>query len=106
MDKEDILARSRKENKNRDLAELEALKKASSIAYVVGCIVCMIICAVQWSYTKTINWGCWTANFSILSTVFLVKYLKLRRRHELMMTILEFSMTLFFLTGFIMSLRG
>lgn len=106
MNKDEILAKSREENKNRDLEDAECLKTASKIAYIVGCCICMIICAVQWYFTKTVNWGCWVVNFGILGTVFLVKYIKMRKRHELMMTVVEFVMFFFFLTGFIMSMRG
>ncbi len=106
MYKEEILERSRKEHKNQDLAEMEFLKQASKIAYIVGCIACVIICTLQWVFQKTINWGCWVTNFSILGTVFLVKFVKLRKKHELLMTILYYAICLFFLIGFIMSLRG
>jgi uncharacterized protein (DUF983 family) len=106
MNKEEILEKSRKENKNQDLAEMECLKKAGIIAFIVGCIVCVIICALQFSFMKTINWGCWVANFSILGTVFLIKFIKLRKTHELFMTILYYALCIFFLIGFIMSLRG
>lgn len=106
MDKNEILKRSRNENKNRDIAELDCLQKASRIAYIVGCIVCMIICTVQWQFTKTVNWGCWVVNFSILGTVFLVKFIKLRKKHELLWMIVDYGMCIFFLIGFIMSMRS
>ena len=106
MYKEEILEKSRKEHKNQDLAQIEFLKQASKIAYIVGCIACVIICSLQWVFIKTINWGCWVANFSILGTVFLVKFIKLRKKHELFMAILYYAICLFFLIGFIMSLRG
>jgi len=40
MEKEDIAAISRRENKNRDLAEIETLSRAGSIAARVGAGVC------------------------------------------------------------------
>lgn len=106
MNKEEILEKSRKENRNQDLAEMECLKQAGKIAYMVGCGVCVIICMLQWNFTKTINWGCWVVNFSILGTVFLIKFIKLRIKHELIMTILYYALCIFFLIGFIMSLLG
>jgi hypothetical protein len=106
MNKEEILEKSRKENKNQDFTELECLKQASNIAYIVGCLACVIICTLQWSFTKIVNWGCWVVNFSILGTVFLVKYIKLRKTHELFMTILYYVLCIFVLIGFIMSMRG
>ena len=40
MNKEKILESSRRENKNRDLAEIETLSRAGSIAARVGAGVC------------------------------------------------------------------
>lgn len=106
MDKEKILATSRKENKNQDIAEAEYLKQASSIAYVVGCIMCCVICVLQWSFTNTINWGCWIVNFSILGTVFLVKSIKMKKRHEIAMTVLYYGFGVLCAISFVMSMRG
>ncbi len=43
MKKEDILEMSRKANKNRDLAELDVMVQASSIAGRVGACVCVLL---------------------------------------------------------------
>ncbi|MFA5341735.1 MAG: DUF6442 family protein [Clostridia bacterium] len=106
MNKEEVLARSRKENRNQDFAEIECLKQAGKIAYIIGCGVCVIISLLQWYFTKTINWGCWVVNFSILGTVFLIKAIKLRKKHEILITISYYCICAFFLIGFIMSMRG
>ena len=106
MNKEEILAASRKENKNKDIAEAEYLKQASRVAYTTGCLLCCLVCALQWVCTNTINWGCWVVNFSILGTVFLVKSIKMRKRHEILVTVLYYGLCVFFAIGFAMSLRG
>lgn len=106
MNREEVLAASRKELRNQDVAEAEFLKQASKIAYVVGCLVCILICELQWAFANTINWGCWVVNFSILGTVFLVKSIKMKKRHEILLTVFYYGLTLFFAVGFCMSLRG
>lgn len=106
MNKEAVLAASRKENKNQDLADAEYIRQASRVAYAVGCLVCCLICLLQWAFTKTINWGCWVVNFSILGTVFLVKFIKAKKRHEILVAVLYYGLCLFFAIGFAMSLRG
>lgn len=106
MNKEEILQKSREENKNKDIVGLAALQQASKIAYTVGLLMCVIICTVQCIVTETINWGCWVVDFSILSTIFLIKYIKLKQKHELMMCIIYIILTAFFMTGFIFSLIG
>lgn len=105
MKKEDILAASRKENKNQDLYEVEVLLKAGRIAYIAGCCLCMLICILQYIFSKTINWGCWVVNFGILGTVFLVKSVKLKSRHEIILTVVYYLICAFFIVGFVMSMR-
>ena len=46
MKKEDILTLSRKENGNRDLAEIETAVKAGSVAARVGAGVCCLVSAI------------------------------------------------------------
>lgn len=106
MNKEEILAASRKENRNQDLAEMECLKQASKVAYIVGCVICILVCLFQWNFSKTINWGCWVVNFSILGTVFLVKAIMMKKTREIILTVFYYALCLFFLVGFIMSMRG
>lgn len=106
MNREEVLAASRKELRNQDVAEAEFLKQASKVAYQIGVLVCCLICGLQWAYTKTVNWGCWVVNFSIIGTVFLVKSIKMKKRHEIVLTVFYYGLTLFFAVGFCMSLRG
>ena len=106
MNKEEILEASRRENKNQDVVEAEVIKQASQIAYLIGCMMCGVICLIQVIFTDTMNWGCWVVNFSILGTVFLFKSIKLKKRHEIILTILYYGFALFFAVGFAFSLRG
>lgn len=106
MDKNEILAQSRKENKNKDLAELETVQKASSVAGRVGMLVCCLIAVLEVIFTGRINYASWTIYFSILGSLFLVKYLSLRRRHELLMTVLYLALFVFFLTLYLLRIAG
>ena len=106
MDRNEILAQSRKENKNKDLAELEAVKKASNIASRVGMLVCCLIAVLEVIFTSRVNYASWTIYFSILGTLFLVKYLSLRKRHELLMTILCLALFVFFFTLYLLRIAG
>ena len=81
MEKEDILEISRREHQNRDLAELEASVQAGNLAGRVG--------------------GPWVIYFSILGTHALVKFLKLKRKTDLVLTVLYLVMFLLFLVFFI-----
>ena len=83
MDKEEILARSRKENRDRDFVEAEALAKANSIALSVGLMVCGLLSILHVIFLDTVDYSVWTVYFSTLTTTMIFKYVKLRKRHEL-----------------------
>ena len=51
MDKEEILAKSRAENNDRDFVEVEALDRANSISLNAGVLLCsLIIGACIWIF--------------------------------------------------------
>ena len=43
MDRDEILKKSREENKNRDFVEAEVLNRANAIALAVGVMVCGVV---------------------------------------------------------------
>ena len=104
MKKEDILEMSRKENKNRDLAELDVMVQASSIAGRVGACVCVLLSVIFLRFTKTMLYSPWIIYFSILGTTYLVKYSKIRRKSDLFLSVLFFAMGMLALGGFILRL--
>ena len=97
MNKEEILEKSRAENKNKDIYEQEVLKQASTGAVIVMMVLATIFFAAQIFVGGGTNWGLWALVFSANMTTFWVKYIRLRRKHELVMaisyTILVFAMS-------------
>ena len=87
MDRDEILAKSRVENQNRDIYEQEVLKQANHWAIIVQTILAAIFLIVQIFVGGGINWGLWALVFSASMTTFWVKYRKLRRKHELLVAI-------------------
>lgn len=87
MDREEILAKSRTENQNRDMYEQDVLKQAGAWAARVMVLLATIFFAAQILTGGGTNWGLWALVFSANMTVFWVKYRKLRRRHELLLAI-------------------
>lgn len=88
MDREEILAKSREENKDRDLVELEVLHKANNTALSVSILICALISVLHAVFQDSPDYAVWIVQFGILSTVMLVKFFKLRRRHELLLGLL------------------
>ena len=87
MDRDEILAKSRVENQNRDIYEQEVLKQANNCAVIVQTILAAIFFVVQIYAGGGINWGLWALVFSASMTTFWVKYRKLHRKHELLVAI-------------------
>ena len=87
MNKEEILAKSRAENKNKDIYEIEVLKQANSCGIIVMAVLAVIFFSVQIFMGGGQNWGMWALVFSPSMATFWVKYIKLRRTHELLTAI-------------------
>lgn len=104
MKKEDILEISRKENKNKDLADLEISAQAGNIAGRVGACVCCLISLVFYWITDTPLLSPWIIYFSILGTHYLVKFTKVKKKSDLAITILYFMMCLLALIFFTLRL--
>ncbi len=83
MNKEEILAKSRAEHKNKDVYEQEVLKQASKSAVLVQMILAAIFFLTQIFVGKGTNWGLWALIFSVNMTINWVKYMKLHRKCEL-----------------------
>ena len=69
MEKEDILAISRRENKNRDLAEAEMSAQAGSIASRIGAGTCCFVSVLFVWAANTMLFSPWIIYFSILGTL-------------------------------------
>lgn len=104
MKKEDILEISRKENKNKDLADLEISAQAGNIAGRVGACVCCLISLVFYWVTDTPLLSPWIIYFSILGTHYLVKFTTVKKKSDLAITVLYFMMCLLALIFFALRL--
>ncbi len=80
MKKEEILAASRKENKNIDFAELEANRYAGSIASSVGVFICALISLLASTVADVMLYSPWAIYFSMMCANWLVKAIKLKRK--------------------------
>ena len=106
MDRDEILERSRKENKDRDFVEAEVMATANSFALSVSAIVCGVLSALHAIFADTPDFSVWTVFFSMLATTMLIKYAKLRRRHELIIGLLYLGFCVFFFVLYLYKLLG
>lgn len=83
MNRDEILAKSRAENKNQDVYEQEVLKQASRSAVVVQMAFAALFFVTQIFVGEGINYGLWALIFSANMTIYWVKYMKLHLKHDL-----------------------
>lgn len=87
MKKEEILARSRSENKNRDIYEQEVLKQGGGVAIFVAMILASIFVIAQMVLGGGFNYGLYAIVFAFPTTAFWVKWFRIKQRHELIMAV-------------------
>ena len=106
MEKEDILTKAQREGKNQDLPDREAQRSGGWAAYIVGVVLLIIVDSVNGFVLHYVNRGADFALFSMAFVMFLIKYLRLRRRHELIVTIIWGVLALAMLAVWVLQLTG
>ena len=104
MNKEEILAKSKLENRGMDIVNLEVSKNSMQVGWVV---IIMLLSATMVITAITKAKMSYDICFAILAgsaAVFGYKYLKLRKKHELIFTILYGLGALACLVGWIIQL--
>lgn len=101
MNREEILKASRKENKNKDLAEMEVIYQAGSHASRVGALVCCLISLLSSLLAHIMLYSPWIIYFSMISTQWLVRFIKMKHKSDLVVAILFLCLTILALIGFI-----
>lgn len=97
MTKEEILEKSRKDNKNVDYYEFEIRNKATVLSSIVGLGLCGILYALLIIIKNEVHAEIFVIMSAMETVLFGYKYIKLRKKHELIVTIL-YGLTLIFFT--------
>ena len=106
MNREDILARAQQEGKNQDLPDREAQRSGGWAAYIVGVVLLILVDTVNGLVLHYVNRGADFALFSMAFVIFLIKYLRLRRRHELIIAVMWGALALSMLVVWVLQLTG
>ena len=106
MDKDEILAKSREENQNKDLAEAEVKAKVSAIALNVGVCVCFILTFLHLAYQDRHDYGVWIVYISIFCTTCLGRYAILHQRRDLVCGLLCIPCCIFFFVLYLRHVLG
>ncbi len=106
MKKEDILEASRKENKNKDLAELDVVKQANSYAAAVGAIACCLVLVLASVIARTMLYSPWFIYFSMIGTNWLIRSVRMKKKSDWVLTGLLIVLAVLSLIGLIIRLAG
>lgn len=104
MDKNEILKKAQEENKGMDIADLDAQKKGAYIAYFVGIIGIILVDIINGIAFKYVNHGPNMIIALMCFSAFLVKYIKLKKKHELFVALCYLSISIMFLVFWILQL--
>lgn len=104
MNKEEILEKSRKENKNQDVFEKEILKEGGNIGAMTAAILATVFFVIQIFVGGGMNYGLYAVVFSIPAAGFVVKAIRLKRRHEIIVAAIYIIATLLFSAAHIYNL--
>ncbi len=87
MNKEEILEMSRKENKNQDIYEQEVIVSGNRYACIAAGIIATVFFVIQIFTGGGMNFGMYAVVFSMPMACFWFKYIKLHKKHELLVAI-------------------
>ena len=106
MNKEDILEMSKQENKGQDLANLEVSKSGMQIGWIT--IICLLaaVSVVDAIVYSRVNNGIFFSVMAGSCAVFLYKYIRLRKKHEICISIIYAISAICFLIAWIISLTN
>jgi len=106
MEKEEILAKNRKDNRVSDEYEMQVLGRASTIATALGGLFCVVFAALEYIFTSKITCSYWAIYFAMLTCEFSFKSFKFHRTHEIVFTICYGVLTVACTAAYILQLTG
>ncbi len=106
MDKQEILQKSREENRNGDERDMQVLAAAGKLGAQAGMLFCCVTAVLQVLCTGQVNYQSWATYFSILSPLFVYKAVKLRRRHEVVVAAVYTVLFVFFVVLYALALAN
>ncbi len=83
MTKEEILEKSRNENKNQDVYEKDVIIQGNRYACIAAGLLATVFLIIQIVTGGGTNYGLYAIVFTMPMAGFWFKYIKLRKRHEL-----------------------
>lgn len=94
MTREEILEKSRKENKNQDVYEREVLQQGANVGAVTAAVLALVFFITQIALDYGMDYGLYAVLFAFPAGQFAVKAVRLKRKHEIIAAVLYGLFTL------------
>ena len=104
MNREEILAKSKQENRGQDVAGLEVSRASIMFGWIVAVILLGVVTVVEALVYDRMSSGIFFAVMAGCAAIFISKYLKLHRKHELYIGIIYVISSIAFLIAWILQL--
>lgn len=89
MNKEEILKKSRNENQNKDIYELEVISKAQRVGGLIAvCVTFVLMLIERVILDNGTNYGYFLIILSAGMGLWLYKAVKMRKKHEMLLAVL------------------
>lgn len=104
MDREEILRASRKENKNQDIFELDVIKAGQRAGGIAALVVAFALMCLDIFLGKEMLYGYYAIILTAGAGMWIVKAIKLKRKHEILLAVLWTIMSAFMLIAHVYNL--
>lgn len=94
MNKEEILAMSRQENKEKDLYEMQVSESSANIGLITGAIICALLFALEIFICGTTNYGLWSIVTGFNAAMMIYKGIKLKKKSSILIGIMWATCTI------------
>lgn len=106
MNKEEILAASRKENKDQDIAELELSQKAQRVAGITSVMTAFALLAAEFLIKGEKAYGYLLIAFASNMALWIYRAARQRKKTDIFLAVLWSAMTVYTAVMYIMNLIG
>ena len=107
MNKEEILKKSREENKNKDIYELEVISKAQRIGGLIALFVTFALMLIERVILECgTNYGYFLIILSAGAGLWIYKAIKMKKKHEIFLAILWIVLAIYAAIMVILDLIG
>ena len=104
MNKEEILGKSRKENRNRDVFEVEVAAQAQRIGGLIAVLAAFALICTEAVLGWGINYGYLVIMLMGGTGIWLIRALRLKRKSDILLTVLYGALAIYASVMYVLSL--